>query len=107
MIYKRFGKWWVVLLNRSAAHQLPDTGTEFAAINLASRQFGISPLISVPLSMVALIAVVVTGSYLRWERVTIGLCLLDLAWLWLAGASHVDAKEALHTRFGRPCRQAA
>src|SRR5689334_9311804 len=85
MIYKRFGKWWgrfslfdLLLVN------FLTLVTEFAAISLATARMGISPWISVPVSAVALIALVLTGSYLRWERITIFLCLLDLCWLVMA-----------------------
>jgi Mn2+/Fe2+ NRAMP family transporter len=33
---------------------------------------------------------VVTGSYLRWERIVIGLCLLDLTWFALTYLVHPD-----------------
>ena len=49
---------------------------------------GVSPIISVPVSAVGLILMVVTGSYLRWERTVIILCLLDLAWFVLAATVH-------------------
>jgi Mn2+/Fe2+ NRAMP family transporter len=85
MIYRRFGKWWgafslfdLLLLN------FLTLVTEFAAISLALSQLGISPYLSVPLAAGALGAMVFTGNYLRWERIVIGLCLLDLAWFGLA-----------------------
>src|SRR5664279_6298427 len=45
---------------------------------------GVSPHLGVPFAAVGLIAMVVTGSYLRWERITVFLCLLDLGWLIMA-----------------------
>lgn len=85
MIYRRFGKWWgafslfdLLLVN------FLTLVTEFAAISLATAKMGINPWISVPISAVALIALVLTGSYLRWERITIFLCLLDLCWVVMA-----------------------
>jgi Mn2+/Fe2+ NRAMP family transporter len=39
---------------------------------------------------VGLIILVVTGSYLRWERTVIALCLLDLTWFALAYLVHPD-----------------
>jgi len=96
MIYKRFGKWWgrfslfdLLLVN------FLTLVTEFAAISLALAQMGISPMLSVPLSAVGLVALVSTGSYRRWEIITIVLCLLDLTWFWLAAQSHVDLGRAL------------
>ena len=97
MIYKRFGKWWgrfslfdLLLVN------FLTLVTEFAAISLATARMGISPWLSVPFSAVALMALVLTGSYLRWERITIGLCLLDLCWVGMAFASHPGGGAVLH-----------
>jgi len=82
MIYKRFGKWWGVfsLIDLQVVNFLTMV-TEFAAINLAMSMLGISPYIAVPAAAAGLILLVVTASYRRWERVTIFLCALDLAWL--------------------------
>jgi len=89
MIYERFGKWW----GRFSLADLLIVNfltliTEFAAISLALSAIGVSPYISVPVSAVGLILMVITGSYLRWERTVIVLCLLDLAWFVLAAAVH-------------------
>ena len=89
MIYERFGKWWghfslfdLLLVNFLTLI------TEFAAISLALSAMGVSPYISVPISALGLTLMVVTGSYLRWERIVIGLCLLDLTWFVLAYLVH-------------------
>ena len=89
MIYERFGKWW----GRFSLADLLIVNfltliTEFAAISLALSAMGVSPYISVPLSAVGLILMVITGSYLRWERTVIVLCLLDLLWFVLAATVH-------------------
>jgi len=42
--------------------------TEFIGISLAMRYFGVSPYISVPVSVVGLFAVTASGSFRRWER---------------------------------------
>jgi Mn2+/Fe2+ NRAMP family transporter len=94
MIYKRFGKGW----GRFSLFDLELVNfftlvTEFAGISLAFGAFGISPWIAVPLAAAGLIAMTVTGSYLRWERVTIFLCLLDVTWLWLGFHSGFGAAE--------------
>ncbi len=85
MIYKRFGKWWgrFSLLDLQLVNFLTLV-TEFAAIDLAFRKLGIPPQIGVPISAVALVLLVLTGSYLRWERTVVFLCLLDVAWLFIA-----------------------
>jgi len=85
MIYRRFGRWWGTfsLIDLQVANFLTLV-TEFAAISLAMSKLGVAPLIAVPLSACALIALVFTGSYLRWERIVIALCLLDVAWFVMA-----------------------
>ncbi len=85
MIYQRFGKWWGLfsLLDLELVNFLTLV-TEFAAIALALSHLGINPNFGVPVSAVALILIVLTGSYLRWERTVKVLCVLDLAWVVLA-----------------------
>ena len=99
MIYERFGKWWghFSLIDLLAVNFLTLI-TEFAAISLALSALGVSPYISVPVSALGLTLMVVTGSYLRWERIVIALCLMDLTWFVLAYMVHPDwAKVASNT----------
>jgi Mn2+/Fe2+ NRAMP family transporter len=81
LIYQRFGRWWglfslvyLQLLN------FLTLVTEFAAISLALSHLNIAPRVGVPLAALVLIVMVLSGSYPRWERVTVFLGLLDLAW---------------------------
>ena len=91
MIYERFGKWWgrFSLIDLMAVNFLTLI-TEFAAISLALSALGVSPYVSVPTAALGLTLMVVTGSYLRWERIVIVLCLIDLTWFGLAYAVHPD-----------------
>ena len=91
MIYERFGKWWghFSLFDLLVVNFLTLI-TEFAAISLALSAMGVSPYISVPVSALGLTLMVVTGSYLRWERIVIALCLMDLTWFALACIVHPD-----------------
>ena len=91
MIYERFGKWWgrFSLIDLLIVNFLTLV-TEFAAISLALSALGVGPWIAVPVAAVGLILMVVTGSYLRWERIVIALCLLDLTWFGLAYVVHPD-----------------
>jgi Mn2+/Fe2+ NRAMP family transporter len=89
MIYRRFGKWWgrfsladLLLVN------FLTLVTEFAAIALALGKLGVDPRFGVPIAAVALTALVLTGSYRRWERMVVLLCLLDLAWFGIAFCVH-------------------
>ncbi|MEP6716101.1 MAG: Nramp family divalent metal transporter, partial [Terriglobia bacterium] len=99
MIYRRFGKWWghfsladLLLLN------FLTLVTEFAAIALALGKLGVDPLFGVPVAAVALTCLVLTGSYRRWERIVVFLCLLDLAWFVIALRVHPAAEDVFrHT----------
>lgn len=99
MIYRRFGKWWgrfsladLLLLN------FLTLVTEFAAIALALDKMGVNPAFGVPAAAVALTALVLTGSYRRWERIVVLLCLLDLVWFAIAFGVHPGAADVLrHT----------
>ena len=97
MIYERFGKWWgrFSLIDLLAVNFLPLI-TEFAAISLALSALGISSYISVPVSATGLTLMVVTGSYLRWERIVIALCLMDLSWFALAFMVHPNWATVAH-----------
>jgi Mn2+/Fe2+ NRAMP family transporter len=87
MIYQRFGKWWGLfsLVDLQIVNFLTLV-TEFAAIDLALSMMGVNPLIGVPLAAIALVLITLTGSYRRWERTVVFLCLLDLAWFYIAFA---------------------
>jgi Mn2+/Fe2+ NRAMP family transporter len=97
MIYERFGKWWghFSLIDLLFVNFLTLI-TEFAAISLALSAMGVSPIISVPVSASGLILMVVSGSYLRWERTVIVLCLIDLTWFALTAMVHPDWGAVAH-----------
>src|ERR1700730_806587 len=97
MIYQRFGKWWGLssLIDLQLVNFLTLV-TEFAAIALALGHMGISPIVGVPVSAIALIVIVLTGSYRRWERMTVLLCLLDIAWLVIALKMRPAFAEIFH-----------
>jgi len=100
MIYERFGKWWgrFSLVDLLVVNFLTLV-TEFAAISLALSKLGISPLVGVPVAALGLIALVFTGSYLRWERIVIALCLIDVVWFALAFTSHPDWGHVARSAF--------
>ena len=100
MIYQRFGKWWGLfsLVDLELVNFLTLV-TEFAAINLALSKMGVNPYLGLPLVAAGLMAIVLTGSYRRWERIVVFLCLLDLAWFaiayWLSPPAGLVARGAL------------
>jgi len=96
MIYRRFGKWWghfsladLLLVN------FLTLVTEFAAIALALAKMGVDPRFGVPIAAVGLVALGLSGSYRRWERIVVFMCLLDLAWLALAVRVHPPVGDVL------------
>jgi len=97
LISQRFGKKWgmfsvfdLLLIN------FLTLVTEFAAVALGLSQLGVSPYIAVPVAAVGLTLLVSTGQYLRWERITLFLCLLNVSWLALALLSHPSGSQVLH-----------
>jgi Mn2+/Fe2+ NRAMP family transporter len=106
MIYKRFGRWWGVfsLADLQLVNFLTLV-TEFAAISIALSSMGVSPYLAVPVAAAGLIVIVVTGSYLCWERMVIGLCCLDVVWFALAFACKPSTAGVLHDSIvpGLPC----
>jgi Mn2+/Fe2+ NRAMP family transporter len=85
MIYQRFGKWWGLfsLVDLQLLNFLTLV-TEFAAIDLALAKMGVDPRLGVPMVAAGLLLIAVSGSYRRWERTVVFLCLLDLAWFFIA-----------------------
>ncbi len=97
MIYQRFGRWWGMfsLVDLQLVNFLTLV-TEFAAISLALSHMNIDPRVGVPLAAIALVVMVLSGSYRRWERVTVFLCLLDLAWVGIALKVRPSLGEMVH-----------
>jgi Mn2+/Fe2+ NRAMP family transporter len=98
MIYQRFGRGWGLfsLVDLQLVNFLTLV-TEFAAISLALSHMNIAPKVGVPLAAVALIVMILSGSYRRWERVTVFLCLLDLAWMAIALKVRPSFGEIAHS----------
>ena len=96
MIYQRFGKWWGVfsLADLELVNFLTLV-TEFAAIDLALTKLGVDPRVGVPVVAVGLFLMAITGSYRRWERIVVFLCLLDFSWFAIAWKLHPAAGEVL------------
>jgi Mn2+/Fe2+ NRAMP family transporter len=99
-IYQRFGPWWgrfslfdLLLVN------FLTLVTEFAAIALALDRLGVNPYLGVPLSALGLMTLVATGSYHRWERMVVFLCLLDVVWIAIAVYVRPPLREVIHNSF--------
>ncbi|WP_269859181.1 NRAMP family divalent metal transporter [Streptomyces sp. RPT161] len=80
LIRARFGRWWALLsactLFVSAIGALL---TEFAGVAGVGQLFGVSPWVTIPIATVFLLALALTGSYGRVERIGIAVGLAELA----------------------------
>jgi len=96
LIKERFGKFW-------AAFSVGDLFllnfltlvTEFIGVNLSLRYFGITPLASVPIVAIGLLAMVATGNFQLWERFMFVFIVTSLLMFPLAALSHPTAGPVL------------
>ncbi len=70
--------------------------TEFIGISLSMRYFGVSPYISVPVSVVALFAVTATGSFRRWERFMMLFVAVNVLVIPLILHAHISSTQTFH-----------
>ncbi|HVD04056.1 MAG TPA: NRAMP family divalent metal transporter, partial [Candidatus Dormibacteraeota bacterium] len=96
LIKERFGNFW-------AAFSVGDLFllnfltlvTEFIGVDLGLRYFGITPLASVPIVAIGLLAMVATGNFQRWERFMFVFIITSLLMFPLAVLSHPKAGPVL------------
>jgi Mn2+/Fe2+ NRAMP family transporter len=69
--------------------------TEFSGVAGVGELYGLSRYASLPLAVIALLAVVITGSYRRVERIAITVGLFEFAFFFVARAAHPDMAELL------------
>ncbi len=100
LIFERFGKFWgafsvidLFILN------FLTIVTEFIGFAMALNYFGVSPYISVPVGVVGLIAITVTGSFRRWESVMWVCCLVSLLMIPIALIPHPALGPIVHDTF--------
>jgi NRAMP (natural resistance-associated macrophage protein)-like metal ion transporter len=96
LIRDTFGKlWgWVSALGLGVAV----TGallTEFSGVAGVGELYGLPRYVSLPIAVVALLAVVITGSYRRVERLAIAVGLFELAFFVVAWAAHPSLADML------------
>src|SRR5947209_11062752 len=79
LITERFGRYWgwfsvgdLFVLN------FLTIVTEFIGVSLAARYAGISAYVAVPLAAVALVAIMASGSFRRWEQAMLGFIAVSL-----------------------------
>jgi len=97
LINERFGRGWgwfsvgdLFVLN------FLTIVTEFIGVSLAASYFGISRYLVVPLAAVALIAILASGSFRRWERAMFVFIAISLLQIPLLLLSHPHWGNAVH-----------
>jgi Mn2+/Fe2+ NRAMP family transporter len=100
LIFERFGKFWGAfsVIDLFVLNFLTIV-TEFIGFSMALNYFGVSPLISVPIGVVGLIAITVTGSFRRWESVMWVCCIGSLLMIPIALIPHPAFGPIVHDTF--------
>jgi Mn2+/Fe2+ NRAMP family transporter len=96
LIRATFGPFWGWV--SATALGLATTGallTEFSGVAGVGELYGLPRLVTLPIAAIALLAVVLTGSYRRVERAAIILGLFELAFFFVVWAAHPDPAALL------------
>jgi Mn2+/Fe2+ NRAMP family transporter len=80
--------------------------TEFSGVAGVGELYGLPRYLSLPVAVVALLAVVLTGSYRRVERLAIAVGSFELAFFFVAWAAHPDVHAMLAGAVDIPFRNA-
>jgi NRAMP (natural resistance-associated macrophage protein)-like metal ion transporter len=96
LIRDTFGKgWaWISAFGLGVA-TLGALLTEFSGVAGVGELYGLSRAVTLPLAAVALLLVVITGSYRRVERAAIAVGLFELAFFFVAWAAHPNLAQML------------
>lgn len=98
-----FGRWWALL--SAGTLFLSSVGaliTEFAAVAGVGEVFGVSRWVTIPAATVLLVALSLTGSYRRAERIGIAVGLAELAFIPAMLMSHPSAPAVWHEMSSPP-----
>jgi len=76
--------------------------TEFSGVAGVGELYGLPRFATLPIAAIALLAVVITGSYRRVERVAIAVGLFELAFFFVAFVAHPDGHALLTGSFDIP-----
>lgn len=91
LIWKRYGAFWGAfsLIDLMIANSLT-LMTEFIGVRIASAVFGISYLITIPLTLVLIIGTLLCLKYRSWERFSLAIAAFNLVFIPLALCAHPD-----------------
>ncbi|HUB13838.1 MAG TPA: divalent metal cation transporter [Acetobacteraceae bacterium] len=105
LICDTFGRFWGWV--SAAGLGIATVGallTEFSGVAGVGELYGLPRGATLPIAAMALLAVVITGSYRRVERVAIAVGLFELAFFFVAVAAHPDAHALLAGSLAIPYR---
>lgn len=97
LIQAWFGRWWGLLSASTLfISVIGALLTEFAGVAGVGQSFGISPWVTIPIATAFLLAITLTGSYRRVERIGIAVGLAELALFVAMCMSHPQMGPLLH-----------
>jgi NRAMP (natural resistance-associated macrophage protein)-like metal ion transporter len=105
LIRDTFGRFWAWV--SALGLGIATTGallTEFSGVAGVGELYGIPRYMSLPIAVIALLVVVLTGSYRRVERLAIAVGLFELAFFFVAWAAHPDPAAMLSGAINIPFR---
>ena len=108
LIRTTFGAGWAwVSVSGLGVATIGALMTEFSGVAGVGELFGVPRAVSLGIATVFLLAVVLTGSYRRVERVAIALGLFELAFFVVAWRSHPQGAEVAHGLAHMPLQNSA
>lgn len=98
LIYRRFGRFWgnFAMIDLLATNVMTLI-TEFVGIVAGAGFFGIPPWIAVTGALCLIVLTTVSRQYWRWERLTLGLALLNLVFIPVALMVHPPWGQVAHS----------
>ncbi|MEO7021330.1 MAG: NRAMP family divalent metal transporter [Ktedonobacteraceae bacterium] len=100
LIYTRFGPFWgFFAMADLIVGNLLTLVTEFIAIRAGLGFFGVPPVLAVLGSLLVIVSIVLTRRYWTWERITLGLALLNLIFVPVAVLAHPVSSQVVSAFF--------
>jgi Mn2+/Fe2+ NRAMP family transporter len=97
-IFDAFGSFWGWFsLGDLLLTDLLTTVTEFIGMTAAASIFGVPPLITVPVVIVFIMALNLSGRYWTWEKIVLFLCIFNLVCVPAAFLVHPDVAQIIKT----------
>jgi Mn2+/Fe2+ NRAMP family transporter len=99
-IFSAFGTFWgwFSLLDLSLVNWLTLV-TEFIGMTAGLAIFGMPPVLTVIIVVAIMMAIVVSGRYWTWEKITMALCLVNLIYIPAAFLVHPSVDQVIHNGF--------